>query len=125
VIERINVPGLKDWGAHNCHVVRAGQHVWVSGVVGMTAEGEVPTETAAQLDLALGILDSCLKAAEAGPEHVVKVTLYMTDASERALTLPRRVAYFGANPPAATLVQVAALVDPRFKVEIDCEAYVP
>ena len=124
MIQRINVPGLKDWGRHCCHVTRAGPHVWVSGIVGMTADGEVPAGTAAQLDVAIEILDRCLKAADAGPEHVTKVQVYLTDVTERDLLGPRRVAYFGANPPASTLVEVSALVDPRFRVEIDCEAYV-
>lgn len=121
---RINLPGLKDWGRHGCHVTRAGPHVWVSGIVGMTVDGDVPDGTAAQFDLAIGILDTCLKAAGAGPEHVTKVQVYLVDVAERPLLGPRRVAYFGDHPPASTLVGVAALVDPRFRVEIDCEAYV-
>jgi 2-iminobutanoate/2-iminopropanoate deaminase len=44
--------------------------------------------------------------------------------NERAALGPPRVTYFGANPPASTLVEVSALVDPRFTVEIDCEAFV-
>jgi enamine deaminase RidA (YjgF/YER057c/UK114 family) len=124
MIQRINVPGLKDWGRHCCHVARAGPHVWVSGIVGMTAEGEVPSGTGAQFDLAIDILDACLKAAGAAPEHVTKVQVYLTDVQEWALLGPRRIAYFGGHPPASTLVGVSALVDPRFTVEIDCEAYV-
>lgn len=124
MIQRINVPGLKDWGRHCCHVARAGPHVWVSGIVGMTADGEVPAGTAAQVEVALGVLDQCLEAAGAGREHVTKVQVYLTDVRERDLIGPPRVAYFGANPPASTLVGIAALVDSRFRVEIDCEAYV-
>ena len=124
MIQRIMVPGLKDWGAHCCHVVRAGAHVWVSGIVGITDDGHVPPDTTAQFDLAIDILDRCLKAAGAGPEHVTKVQVYLTDVRERPAIGPRRIAYFGANPPASTLVEVSSLVDPRFKVEIDCEAFV-
>jgi enamine deaminase RidA (YjgF/YER057c/UK114 family) len=124
MIQRINVPGLEDWGSHCCHVARAGAHVWVSGIVGMTTDGEVPAGTAAQFDLAIGILDQCLKAAGASPEHVTKVQVYLTDVKERALLGPPRIAYFGAHPPASTLVEVSALVDPRFRVEIDCQALV-
>jgi 2-iminobutanoate/2-iminopropanoate deaminase len=84
----------------------------------------VPAGTAAQVEVALGVLDQCLEAAGAGREHVTKVQVYLTDVRERDLIGPPRVAYFGASPPASTLVGVAALVDPRFRVEIDCEAYV-
>ena len=37
---------------------------------------------------------------------------------------PRRIAYFGDNLPVSTLVEVKGLVDPRMKVEIECQAYV-
>jgi enamine deaminase RidA (YjgF/YER057c/UK114 family) len=124
MIERIMVPGLKDPVSHYCHVVRAGTHVWVSGVVGMTADKQVPADTVSQFDLAIDIMDKCLKAAGAGPQHVVKVQVFMTDINERPLINPRRIAYFGANRPASTLVEVSALVDPRLKVEIECQAYV-
>jgi 2-iminobutanoate/2-iminopropanoate deaminase len=66
--------------------------------------------------------EGALKAAGAAPEHVTKVQVYLTDVSDRDLIGPPRVAYFGANPPSSTLVGVAALVDPRFTLEIDCEA---
>jgi enamine deaminase RidA (YjgF/YER057c/UK114 family) len=48
----------------------------------------------------------------------------MTDITERPKINPRRIAYFGENRPASTLVEVRALVDPRMKVEIECQAYV-
>ena len=47
-----------------------------------------------------------------------------TDIKERPLINPRRIAYFGDNRPASTLVEVKGLVDPRMKVEIECQAYV-
>ena len=45
-------------------------------------------------------------------------------ASERPKIIPRRIAYFGDNLPASTLVEVKGLVDPRMKVETECQAYV-
>jgi enamine deaminase RidA (YjgF/YER057c/UK114 family) len=105
-------------------VVRAGPIVWVSGIVGVKADGTIPPDTVSQFDLAMDVMDQCLKAAGAGPEHVTKVQVFMTDIKERPLINPRRIAYFGAHRPASTLVEVSALVDPRMKVEIECQAYV-
>ena len=48
----------------------------------------------------------------------------MTDITERPKINPRRIAYFGDNLPVSTLVEVKGLVDPRMKVEIECQAYV-
>ena len=123
MIERILVPGIMAPVSHYCHVVRAGRHVWVSGVVGMDGEGHVPDGVVAQFDLAMDVMDQCLRAAGVGPEDVVKVQVFMTDISERPAINPRRIAYFGEHRPASTLVEVSALVDPRLKVEIECQAY--
>ena len=100
-----------------------GRTVWVSGVVGMDAGGHVPEGVVAQFDLAIEVMDRCLKAAGAGPGQVVKVQVFMTDIAERPAINPRRIAYFGDHRPASTLVEVTALVDPRLKVEIECQAY--
>ena len=124
MIERIMVPGIMEPVSHFCHVVRAGPHVWVSGIVGMDGEGHIPLETVEQFDLAIGIMDQCLRAAGASSEHVVKVQVFLTDMQDRASINPRRKSYFGDNRPASTLVEVSALVDPRLKVEIECQAFI-
>jgi len=124
MIERIMVPGIMAPVSHYCHVVRAGNLVWVSGVVGVEADGHIPPDTVAQFDIAIDVMDRCLKAAGAGPEHVTKVQVFMTDISERAAINPRRVAYFGEHRPASTLVEVRGLVDPRMKVEIEAQAVI-
>ena len=124
-IERFMVDGQMEPVSHCCHSVRAGNLIWVSGIVGMLADGTIPEDTVAQFDIAMDALDACLRAAGGKPEHVVKVQVFMTDISERAAINPRRVAYFGDHRPASTLVEVSALVDPRMKVEIECQAVVP
>jgi enamine deaminase RidA (YjgF/YER057c/UK114 family) len=124
MIERIMVPGIMVPVSHYCHVVRAGPHVWVSGIVGMDGDGHVPEETVAQFDLAIGVMDQCLRAAGASAGDVVKVQVFLTDIQDRASINPRRITYFDDNRPASTLVEVSALVDPRLKVEIECQAFI-
>jgi enamine deaminase RidA (YjgF/YER057c/UK114 family) len=124
MIERIMVPGIMEPVSHYCHVVRAGPHVWVSGIVGMDGDGHIPLETVEQFDLAIGVMDQCLRAAGASSEHVVKVQVFLTDIQDRASINPRRVSYFGDNRPVSTLVEISALVDPRLKVEIECQAFI-
>lgn len=123
-IERIMLDDQMQPVSHYCHAVRAGNLVWVSGVVGMRADGTIPADTVSQFDIAMDAMDACLRAAGGRPEHVVKVQVFMTDISERAAINPRRIAYFGAHRPASTLVEVSALVDPRMTVEIECQAVV-
>ena len=70
-------------------------------------------------------LDAVLRSAGSLPEHVVKVTVYLTDVTDRARLNPIREEYFGDHRPASTLVEVSALVSPRMKVEIEAEAVIP
>ena len=121
-IKRFMVDGQMAPVSHYCHSVRAGSLIWVSGIVGMTADGHIPDETAAQFDIALEAMDACLRAAGGKPNTVTKVQIFLTDISDRAAINPARVAYFGEHRPASTLVEVSALVDPRMKVEIECMA---
>lgn len=111
--------------SHYCHSVRAGNLIWVSGIVGMRADGSIPNDTVSQFDVAMDAMDACLRAAGGRPEDVVKVQIFLTDISERAAINPRRVDYFGEHRPASTLVEVSALVDPRMTVEIECQAVIP
>lgn len=124
MIQRIMVPGIMEPVSHYCHVTRAGPHIWVSGIVGMDAEGQVPHDTVEQFDLAIDVMDQCLVAAGGQAKDVVKVQVFLTDIGDRARINPRRIAYFGEHRPASTLVEVSALVDPRLTVEIECQAYV-
>ena len=121
-IERYMVPGEMEPVSHYCHVVRSGRLLWISGMVGVASDGSIPEDTVEQFRIALDTIGRCLHHAGGGPEQVVKVQVFMTDISERALINPVRVAWFGTHRPASTLVEVPALVDPRMKVEIEAVA---
>ena len=122
-IKRFMVPGEMEPVSHYCHAVRAGRYIWLSGMVGVAADGSIPNDTAAQFDIALKTIDNCLKHAGGLPNQIIKVQVFMTDIKERELIKPARIEYFGDNRPASTLVEVSALVDPRMKVEIEAVAY--
>ena len=124
-IKRYMVEGQMAPVSHYCHSVRAGNLIWVSGIVGMTADGHIPEDTAAQFDIALDAMDVCLRAAGGRPDTVTKVQIFLTDIGDRGAINPARVTYFGDHRPASTLVEVSALVDPRMKVEIECMAVAP
>ena len=122
-IERFMVSGEMEPVSHYCHVVTADRHIWLSGMVGVAADGSIPNDTAAQFDIALKTIDNCLRHAGGLPNQIIKVQVFMTDIKERELINPARIEYFGDNRPASTLIEVSALVDPRMKVEIEAVAY--
>ncbi|MEA2777646.1 MAG: 2-iminobutanoate/2-iminopropanoate deaminase [Acetobacteraceae bacterium] len=124
-IERLMLDGQPKPISHYCHVTKAGNLIWVSGTVGMAADGSIPADVVEQFELAIASMDACLKSVGAGAEHVVKVAVYLTDVADRGKINPIRQRYFGAHRPASTLVEVSALVLPELKVEIEAQAVLP
>jgi len=124
-IQRLMLEGQPEPVSHYCHVTRAGNLVWVSGTVGIASDGSIPAGVVEQFEVAIANLDACLKAAGADAEHVVKVTVYLTDVADRTKINPIRQRYFGPHRPASTLVEVSALVLPELKVEIEAQAILP
>jgi enamine deaminase RidA (YjgF/YER057c/UK114 family) len=107
-----------------------GRQVFVAGQVGWNARQEiVDDDFVAQVEQALRNVVDILAEAGAQPEHLVRLTWYITDKREY-LARTREVgqAYrrvLGRHFPAMTLVQVASLLDDRAKVEIEATAVVP
>ena len=75
-----------------------------------------------QFEIALGAVDAVLRSQGGEPRNIVKVQVFLTDVSDREKINPVRQRYFGEHRPASTLVQVAALVRPDLKGEIEAEA---
>jgi 2-iminobutanoate/2-iminopropanoate deaminase len=123
-IERYLLPSEMEPVSHYCHAVRAGDRLWISGTVGVRPDGGIPDDTAEQFQLAIDSLDRCLRAAGGKPEHIVKVTVLLTNIGDRAAINPIRQRYFGEHRPASTLYEVSALVSPEMKVEIEAEAVI-
>ena len=111
-------------------VAAEGRQIFVAGQVGWNARQEiVEDDFVAQVAQALRNIVDILAEADARPEHLVRLTWYITDKREY-LARSREVgeAYrrvVGRHFPAMTLVQVTALVDDRAKVEIEATAVVP
>ena len=93
-------------------------------MVGIDPEGRIPTKTFDQFEIAVRNLDSVLREAGGKPEHIVKVTVFLTNITDRSTINPVRQRYFGKYRPASTLVEVSGLVLPELKVEIEAEAVV-
>jgi enamine deaminase RidA (YjgF/YER057c/UK114 family) len=111
-------------------VAADGRQVFVAGQIGWNARSEIVSDDfVAQAEQALKNIVEILAEAGARPEHLVRLTWYVTDRREylaRSSDLGR--AYrrtIGRHFPAMTLVQVAALVEDRARVEIDATAVVP
>lgn len=111
-------------------VAASGRMVFTGGIIGWNAEQEFETDDfAGQVEQALRSIVEVLAEGGAKPEHLVRLTWYVTDKREYLASLKEiGVAYkalIGRHYPAMALVQVVALVEDRAKVEIEATAVVP
>ncbi len=104
--------------------VRVGDRVWVSGTTGTRPDGTIPDGPAAQARLALETIAAALAAAGATAADVVRARIFVVDVAEWDAMVPAVRAAFGDARPAMTMVQVAALIDPRHRVEIEVDAVI-
>ena len=111
-------------------VTATGRMVFVAGMIGWNAQGEfVSDDFADQARLALGNIVEVLREAGGRPEHIVRMTWYVTDKREY-LAAGREIGkafreIIGAYNAAMTAVQVTALVEDCAKVEIEATAVIP
>ncbi len=104
--------------------VRAGHHVFVSGTAPIWPDGSCDPDPAAQARRCLEIILAALADAGAGPADVVRTRTFLVDVGDAGLVGAAHGEVFGEIRPASTMVAVAALLDPRWKVEIEAEALV-
>jgi enamine deaminase RidA (YjgF/YER057c/UK114 family) len=113
-----------------CGVRAEGASVFVSGQIGWDEHGRFAArDLAGQVRRALQNVVTILAEAGAGPEHVVRLTWYVTDkreylAAQREIGVAYREV-MGRHFPAMSVLVVAALLEDEAKVEIEATAVVP
>ena len=107
--------------------VRIGNHVWVAGTTATDEQGRVVGvgDPAAQTRYAIEKIQRALISAGATLNDVVRTRTFVTDMSQWESIGRVHGEFFGTIRPAATMVEVSALVDPDHLVEIEVDAYVP
>ena len=111
-------------------VMASGKTVCVAGMIGWDAQCQFQTDDfAGQVRQALENIVAVLNEAGAKPEHIVRMTWYVTDKREY-LAAGREVGkafreVIGCYNAAMTAVEVTALMEDRAKVEIECTAIIP
>lgn len=102
----------------------AGDSCFVSGTTDAGADGlsTHPGDIAAQAEAVLQIIARALDEAGFAIADVVRTRMYVTDIARSAEVLEVHRRWFGAVRPAATMVQVEALIEPTALVEIEVDA---
>jgi 2-iminobutanoate/2-iminopropanoate deaminase len=125
--QRLNPPGappaLRPYYA-NAVRVGAGDLLFISGQVAWDADGQVVGrgDPVAQAEQVFANISTILDAHGATFENIVKVTVFVTDLAWFEQLSDVRVPLFSSMPPASTIVQVGALVDPELLIEVEAIA---
>lgn len=122
-----------DWKAPRGYahgIAATGRLIFTGGMIGWNGQQEFETDDfVGQAELALRGIVAVLAEAGAGPEHLVRLTWYVTSRQEYLDNLKGLGEVYGRvlgrNYPAMALVQVVALVEERAKIEIEATAVVP
>ena len=111
-------------------IMARGALIFVGGQIGWNAAQEFESDDfIAQTRQALKNIAAVLQAANAGPEHMVRMTWYVTDRLEYSARLKELGSVYrevmGKNFPAMTCVEVSGLVEDRARIEIEVTAMLP
>ena len=111
-------------------VLAEGQIIFLGGQIGWNSDQVFETEDFVdQVEQTLRNIVTVLAEARARPDHLVRLTWFVTDKSEYLERLPEigkvYLSVVGRHFPAMSLVEVNALVEDRAKVEIEATAVIP
>lgn len=129
--EIVNPPSMAPpTGFSHAVVAAPGRTIWLGGQAAHNAEGIIEGDgLIEQFDRAAANVVAALAAAGASAEHLVAMTIYVTDARAYRESLPELAEiwrrHFGRHYPAAALFEVSGLFDPRAQVELVATAVVP
>ena len=96
--------------------------VFVSGQLGIDADGATPEGAEAQAELCFAAIRAILAEAHMALSDIVRLNAYVTDEAYLADYMRVRDRHVAAPPPASTLMIVKGFSRPQFKVEVECVA---
>ncbi len=105
-----------------CRAVRIGERITVAGTAPVWPDGSCDPDPAVQARRCCEIIAGALEELGAALDDVVRTRMFVTSADHSEPVGLVHAEFFGDARPAATMVVVSALLDPRWKVEIEAEA---
>ena len=106
-----------------CRALRVGDRSEVAGTAPIGPDGQTwPGDAHAQATRCFDIAREAIEALGGAMAGVVRTRMFITDASDQDAIGRAHGEAFGEHPPVATMVVVAALLDPAWTVEIEVEA---
>ena len=104
--------------------LRVGNQIFVSGTIGTEADGSVSPDAGRQADRCYELIRSYIEELGGHMGDVVRVRMFVTDIADADAVSAAFTRALSHVRPTGTLVAIAALYDPRWKVEIEAEAVI-
>lgn len=122
--------GWKRPSGYSAGIAAQGRMVFTAGIIGWNGQEEFESDTfAGQLRQALLSIRDILAEADAKPEHIVRMTWYITDKAEYQANLGEIGVVWGEVLgkvfPAMAVIEIKGLLEERAKIEIEATAVVP
>lgn len=121
---RTNIPGTSPYEPiiGFSRAVRIGNHVHVSGTGPVGADDR---DVAEQTDQCLTLIATALKKSGSSIEHVYRTRMFLTQVEDWETVGRVHGKFFSITRPTATMVVIKQLLDPRWRIEIEADAYIP
>lgn len=107
-----------------CRALRVGEQVFVAGTAPIWPDGTVDPDPAAQMRRCVEIVRTALAELGATMADVVRTRMFVVDRADVPAIGAAHGEAFGDDPPVATMVVVAALIDPRWRIELEVDAVI-
>jgi len=120
---RTNIPGTSPYEPiiGFSRAVRIGNHIHVSGTGPVGADdGDITQQT----EQCLNLIATALKNAGSSMEHVYRTRMFLTHTEEWEAAGRAHGKFFAATRPAATMVVIKELLNPKWRIEIEADAFI-
>ena len=107
-----------------CRAIRAGDLVWVTGTAPVAEGGGVhaPGDGYRQAERCLALIEQALAGLGVDRTAIVRTRMFVTDISRWREYGRAHAEFFAGHPPATTMVEVRALIEPEMLIEIEADA---
>jgi isochorismate pyruvate lyase len=107
-----------------CRAIRAGDHICVTGTAAVDDKGNAfaPGDAYAQAKRCFETVERALRDLGADRTCIVRTRMFVTDIARWQEFGKAHQEFFGAHPPATTMVEVKSLIDPAMLIEVEADA---
>ena len=105
-----------------CRAVRIGDRIVVAGTVAIWPDGSCDPDAGVQAERCMEIIEAAIGELGGTLSDVIRTRMMIVDREDQDAVGGAHEAAFGGAPPASTMMVVAGLLDPKWKVEIEAEA---